>query len=46
MAGNSRPKRVIHDGPLYGKQFNYMEFGCCQILPVTTGSFMAINITE
>jgi len=23
-----RPKRVIHDRPLYGKQLNDMEFGC------------------
>ena len=27
MTDDSRPKRVIHDRPLYCKQFNGMEFG-------------------
>jgi len=26
-----RPKRVIHDRPLYGKQFNHMQYGCVPI---------------
>lgn len=28
LIGSNRPKSVIHYCPLYGKQFNGMEFGC------------------
>jgi len=28
MKVKNRPKTVIHDRPLYGKQFKDVEFGC------------------
>jgi hypothetical protein len=41
MTGNLRPLRVIHDRPLYGKQFNYMEFDC--VPTADTQYFYRIN---